>query len=71
MSKKTKLASISILAIGLIFFIPHLILADAPPPPPFTVYASYDGTKIPDDTFYLVYKTFQPKKIKLAMVFHY
>ena len=36
---------------GLALFLPFLVRADAPPPPPFTVYVNYQGQKLKDANF--------------------
>lgn len=36
------------------FFIPNLVRADAPPPPPFTAHFTYEGQKLTDKDFYSV-----------------
>lgn len=51
MTKKRKIISIVIAILGLALF-GRVARADAPPPPPFTVYVNYQGQKISDAKFF-------------------
>lgn len=55
MARKIKLNPLIIIAaLGFMAFFPRFVLADTPPPPPFTVYVNYEGQQVRDERFYAV-----------------
>jgi len=54
MSKKIKFISIFFAISAIVTIYAPYVRADGPPPPPFTVYVSYDNKKISDQMFYMV-----------------